>query len=325
MQLRHLKAALLRASMLVLPASAGTLACQRPAHCRPTSVVEQLVIRDARFGPQIDACASDPSTCKKLCADYLAHPDHDPPTLTFVDDCMLVSRTDEGAIVQASLRKGGGCGAGRRPAGFVEPPSIASAAGWLSVVATLEAASVIAFARLTRLLEQHGAPRWAVAGARRAISDEIVHASLVSDLARRAGATVNPPVIEPRPESTILELALENVVEGEVGETFGAFLATCQARHAEDPIVRSTFARIAHDEANHALLAHRLAPWIAARLDTRERLRVDEMRADAIREAPEIPMPPADRAWLGLPDEDSARRARAQLFGELSRFRRLRS
>src|SRR5207247_1515181 len=104
--------------------------------------------------------------------------------------------------------------------------------------------------------------------------------------------------------TTLAELARDNAVEGMVGETFGALVATCQARAAASPVVRAVFARIARDEARHAALAHRLAPWLAGRLSARERVAITDAAreaADAACRDPGFELAEADRAWLGIP------------------------
>jgi hypothetical protein len=122
-------------------------------------------------------------------------------------------------------------------------------------------------------------------------------------------------------EPTIAELARENAVEGQVAETFGALLATCQGQLATDPEVRSVFARIAIDEARHAELAHELAPWFDAQLDDETRAKVAAARSEAtasIVAGFDANVSEDDRAVLGIPDAAGLRAAAAHAFAMLA-------
>jgi hypothetical protein len=66
-------------------------------------------------------------------------------------------------------------------------------------------------------------------------------------------------------------MALENVVEGCVRETFGAAVALRQALNAKDPEVRATHQAIAVDEASHAALSWDLHGWLRTKLPAHAR------------------------------------------------------
>jgi len=161
--------------------------------------------------------------------------------------------------------------AGRRPAGLVNPgrPSAARSVlgGFFAEMAYLEGASVIAFQGLSDDLLRLRAPRVLVRAARRSAGDEVRHACVTARMAGRFGA--EPPVVRvahrrARPTAAI---AVENVVEGCVRETFGALVASWQATHASDPGIARSMARIAADEIRHAALAWAIARWMETRLD----------------------------------------------------------
>ena len=61
---------------------------------------------------------------------------------------------------------------------------------------------------------------------------------------------------------TVLELAIENVVEGCVREGFAALQALHQSRHAKDVELRTTMAQIFRDEAKHVELAFQIDAWL---------------------------------------------------------------
>jgi hypothetical protein len=148
-------------------------------------------------------------------------------------------------------------------------------------MARLEAASVPAFRRLGRELRLHGAPPTFLRAARRAARDEVVHTRLGRKLAERFGGTYVPPRIKRQPTRSLEELAIDNAVEGCVRETFGAVIATWQARAATDAIVQAVMQRVAVDETRHAAIAIRVAEWTHRHLSTAARRRVLDARRTA--------------------------------------------
>ncbi len=131
------------------------------------------------------------------------------------------------------------------------------AAAWLAD-AQMEHASIAAFARATLELLAVGAPPSLIAGAQRAGLDEVEHARICFALAGRYGAGERGPgplpAVSPR-SLDVVGVAVSTFVEGCVGETIAALMATRAARRSEDVAVRSALARIADDETRHAELA----------------------------------------------------------------------
>jgi hypothetical protein len=176
-------------------------------------------------------------------------------------------------------------GAGRRPEGLapVEYDVAASGLGtYFASVAHLEAASVHAFRALGSELASHGAPRSLVRSAARAAEDEIRHARVTARLARRHGGKPARVRVRRGPRRSIEALAVENMVEGCVRETFGAVVATWQAARAEDPSIRRAMEQIAEDETRHAALGWAVAAWAHEKLDAAGRARVEAARRAAI-------------------------------------------
>src|SRR5262249_22157901 len=114
------------------------------------------------------------------------------------------------------------------------------------------------------------------------------------------------------------QLACENAVEGQVAETLGALVASCQARAAADPSVRAIFAVLARDEARHADLAHRLAGWLDTALPPKARAAVAAVRRDAVEAILSVGIAPDldrhARALLGLPDPAALAAAARHVF-----------
>jgi len=201
---------------------------------------------------------------------------------------------------------------GRKPEGFqgqYAACSMDTVPAYLLAAAEMEAASVSSFARLARELTAHSAPRDLVDRARQSLRDEVKHTRQVARLAARLGATFTPPETVVGPVRPLVDIALENVVEGCVRETYAALQAEWQGQRAHDPAVRATYRHIAEDEARHASLAWDVAQWIAPRLTADERARVEAARSEAIvdlqhdrRTAP----PPHLAGPLGLPSATEA-------------------
>lgn len=186
-------------------------------------------------------------------------------------------------LQREELTSGSVCG--RRPEGLVAAPrggAEASLGAWLAEAAHLEAASVIAFRRLERELRRLGAPPALVRRARRSRADEIRHAREMASLARRFGSEPDRVLVTREVTRTSFAIALENAVEGCVRETYGALVASYQARRAADPELRSVLERVARDEARHAELAHDVATFLEPRLTERDRAAIAEARNEAI-------------------------------------------
>jgi hypothetical protein len=224
--------------------------------------------------------------------------------------CCAPTPSDGGAIiVDCSLPCPGG---GRRPAGLAAAPtSVACNVGaYFATMAHLEAASVTSFRRLGRELRAHGAPARLIRDARRAVVDEARHARVMRSFAARHGC--KPPLVRvrPLPVRTVEAIAIENVAEGCVRETFGALVATWQARTAGDRAFASAMSRIAADETRHAELSWAVDDFLRSKLSAsatrrvrRARRAVVELLASEIESAP-----PQDLVeHVGLPKRSRAR------------------
>jgi hypothetical protein len=202
---------------------------------------------------------------------------------------------------------------GRRPAGHLRRrgcnsarPRAESALGrLLAEAAELEAASVPAFAQVAADLTAYGAPEALVQAARGAMADEARHWRRTRDAARRKGGAPVRPSLAARPAVSSLEaLALDNVIEGCVRETFGALVAAHQAATAGDSDVATLMADIAEDEMEHAALAWRIDAWLAERLGDSFRASREVAARGALRELVAGATHPVDaelRAAAGLP------------------------
>lgn len=201
---------------------------------------------------------------------------------------------------------------GRRPDGLCVSeacPEDETPGQWLACTARLEAAAVAAFAFVARELAAFGAPPALLARLKQAARDELAHAQRMTQLARVRGAEPPRAVVVPPARRHLLDIAIENSVEGCVRECWGALCARFQAARAQAPDVRAAFARIAREEAEHAELSRDLATWLDARLKPAERARVGAARARAIvdlRRELERELPERWTTELGLPTRAQA-------------------
>ncbi len=207
---------------------------------------------------------------------------------------------------------------GRRPQGLAfETPSSSSPGDVLATMAVLEAASVVAFDRLARELEAHGAPGELVARARSAMADEIRHTRTLRRLARARGGRAIPWRRAELPVRPRLELGIENATEGCVSEAFGAATALVQAERATDPEVRAAFAVIAEDELEHAALAWDVHAWLVETATPDERDTLHRALCDATRRVEHTDPGRVTREVLGLPDPATSRVLLAQMVEQL--------
>jgi hypothetical protein len=102
-------------------------------------------------------------------------------------------------------------------------------------------------------------------------------------LARRFGGTPVAPRVESGPPRALEAVALENAVEGCVRETFGALLATFQAKTARDPEIAECMRAIARDETRHAALSWEIGRWAWERLGAAARADLVARCREAIR------------------------------------------
>ncbi|MFZ6183389.1 ferritin-like domain-containing protein [Nannocystis pusilla] len=284
-------------------------------------MIRSSAVPDEPSSPSSSTSATDPTpgdtTGAPTSTTTGAVDDDHTPRMTTVLGCAAIPASKSDIRCQYETD----CKGGRRPAGLRSEGRSGGddpVARWFAEVAHLEAASVPAFERLAAELREHHAPAELIAAALRAAVDEARHADLLGAIARRLGGRPSPVELAPARSRSLVELALENAVEGCVGETWAALLAAHQARVAEDPELRACMAEVAADEAAHADLAWAVDAWLAPRLSADERTRVLAARSRAVlalRDPPILDETLERRA--GLPAPDLARRLWEALGREL--------
>ncbi len=171
---------------------------------------------------------------------------------------------------------------------------------WLQGNHHAETASVKAFLELARELEGLGAPPSLVQACRGAACEEVAHARRLGALVDRRGGKRSPLRFAAVPPRDLVEVAIENAVEGCVREVWAAAVARWQAQHAADPEVRAAMGPIARDEARHGDLARAIHAWAMARLDEADRTRDEAVRS--LLRALDVEVDPTLVAAIGLPD-----------------------
>jgi hypothetical protein len=215
---------------------------------------------------------------------------------------------------------------GRRPgsggAGCIPVPAeVGPLLGrYLAEAAELEAASVPAFGRLARDLVAHGAPAHLVRAARAARADEARHWRRTRAVALRHGGHPVRRALDPTRFASLEEVAVDNVVEGCVRETFGALVAAHQAATAGDPEIRALMAGICEDELGHAALAWQIDAWATAALGPGFRERRSQAALAAMRElvgAQALPVAAELQTEAGLPGPARAQALLAEAWAAL--------
>jgi hypothetical protein len=279
-----------------------------------TGSCEDLVVYPCGLPPeaQVDAGGFLPSDlCDRLCR---------PLGAVFNGGCRRASPRADGAEQIACTT----CAIGRRTEGLgsVEGARECGPLGdFFARVATLEWASVTAFERLAGELEAIGAPGELVAGARASAEDERRHTRSMGALAERFGAPVRAPSFAPARRRSLEAIALENAAEGCVRETFGALVATWQARAAGDAAVAAALREVAADETRHAEFSWALQRWVDGVLDDGARARVRAARVAAeeeLRAELDAAVDPALVAVAGMPDRATARSLFASMTAALA-------
>jgi hypothetical protein len=235
------------------------------------------------------------------------------------DQTTFVAADGTTRVGQANKLDESHCVVGRRPEGlcFAAPLAAHTALGeYFACAARLEAASVFAFERLGRELRALSAPDELVRRCTQSAVEEIAHTRITSALARRFYAEPALPALVELPVRGMVEIAVENAVEGCVRETFGALVAYHQAATSGDPSVRAAMMVIAEDEARHADLAWTISRWLEPQLSPAEQACVAVARSAAmhkLEDSVDLELGDSERIAIGWPSREAQESWRARL------------
>jgi len=144
----------------------------------------------------------------------------------------------------------------------------ALAARW-ETIASMEHASIAAFARFALQLLSVGAPAELLERTHAAMADETRHAKIAYGIGSRyAGHDLGPAPLAmdgALAENDFSALVINTLLEGCIGETVAAAEAAWGSAQAQEPVLRDVLAHIAADEARHAELAFAFVHWAVLR------------------------------------------------------------
>jgi len=188
---------------------------------------------------------------------------------------------------RARIKEDEGACIGRKPPGQVnfldvEIADISSIGNVLARHAAYEAASVIAFVHLKQELSFYNAPVAILKRIDKAIEDEKRHALQVEILAQRYDRQIKKFDVDATPIRNLEAIAIDNMKEGCIGETWGALVGLFQAEHAKDKVIATTMYLIAVDEVDHAALSWEIHDWITDQLSEEACLRVEFTKKAAL-------------------------------------------
>lgn len=244
--------------------------------------------------PERDSCAE---ITLEIESDVEACPKN--PTL---EQCRVIcGHLSDCSVVGSTVKCPSFCAVdGRRPEGLAPPPTTHRdhdvLAGHFAEMSYHEAAAAHAFAQLIVDLRAAGAPESLLDALRCAQQDELRHAELAAEMARRHGGAPAAPAVPMRPARRLLAVAFENAREGCGRELLGAAVGLHIAEHADDGDVRELYSSIARDEVRHAAVSLRMQRWIRARLTPEECRQVDAAMVGVLTNATTAGLPRALRA-----------------------------
>jgi len=140
-------------------------------------------------------------------------------------------------------------------------------------------------------------------------------------LAGRYGQAVQNFFVEPAPLRDLEAIAMDNMREGCVGESWGALVGLYQAENAMDSVIADTMRSVALDEVDHASLSWEIHDWLSEQLNNDARMRVRKAQLDALDLLVAESVRPVVRSHallVGLPEPHVALRLAKKLSQSLS-------
>lgn len=285
-------------------------------------------LRDTtKWNQLVDNCRADEEQCESLCQLVLQELEGAASVdSVWFYQCEL---DDAAALPILHMEYGDAVACGRRP--MIGTEEASGDGSYFVRAALLEAASIQAFHEMAGHLSGFGAPASLVERCRKAAQEELEHALIVSELARRVSgdATLLPSLRSAERiwrdarmgahvhAPSLVEFATHNAVEGCVRESLGAAVACWQSLHSCDARVREAFASIADEEASHAQLSWDIDSWCRTMLSPGQRRNLEEAKTRA-----------ASALWsslavndneaggiAGLPDTEASRKLLDRIAG----------
>ena len=181
---------------------------------------------------------------------------------------------------------------------------------WFARANHAEHSSVFAFAQLRRDLIQLQAPKHLLQKIDTAICEEAQHTSMMGDFARaNQGHLIEVQFDGFLDSRSLWDIAVENLLEGCINESYAALQALYQSRHAQTDFLKACFAKIATDECKHAEIAREVHQFLLPLLtkQQREELQCLQLQQwNKLQKAVSEQAIPTDLKILGLPSPEKA-------------------
>ena len=190
-------------------------------------------------------------------------------------------------------------------------------------VSNAEASSIAAFLQLRKELAFHNAPKELLDRCFLAAKQEVDHARVMVQLAENHQGKLAPFIFGKFEPRTLLDLALDNAVEGCIFETFSALKLLQQAQNSNHPVLAQTMQQIALDEVAHAELAWDIHKYLLTKLSTEERSIVRKAQRDAVQKLmnnldSHQQFTSGEQEFLGITETNQLRKIFAQRWEQLA-------
>ncbi len=257
---------------------------------------------------------------EELCSVFESYIDVTDTSISCIDHCETQETTDrltscqyvknEQGLVQVLCTREGSCAIPGRWTRFAGPkPNVIHQSVQQEIIRrmTCEGVAVKAFERLALELKAYDAPLFLMDAIDTAIQDEKRHFQLFQDLAGSLGITQISVdfEIDRYAVRTLLEIGIENAIEGCVGESFAALENLYQSECAQEMKIRVLHQQIVEDEIAHAELSWAIHDWILKQLPAHEQMILKDQLRLAVDQQVYAKQPVLSeemRRYLGLTD-----------------------
>lgn len=223
----------------------------------------------------------------ELCSEFRQYIDISNTSVSCLEHCQMQDNGDrllscqyekgDQGMIQVRCDREGACAVPGRWTSIVGPKPLALAYSIQEEMkrrVKCEAVAVIAFERLAFELKAYQAPTALLAKIQVAIEDEKRHTSTFTSTCLAQNWEIKEDIthieVSHYPVRSLLEIAIENAIEGCVGESFAALENLYQSYFAKNPTIKALHQSIVFDEIAHAELSWQIHDWINQQLPIHE-------------------------------------------------------
>ena len=202
-------------------------------------------------------------------------------------------------------------------------PDSSALGNYFASVSNAEASSIAAFLQLRKELAFHNAPKELQDRCFGAAKQEVEHARVMVKMAENHQGKLAPFIFGEFQPRSLIDLALDNAIEGCIFETFSALKLLQQAHNSAHPVLAQTLKQIALDEVSHAELAWDIHKYLLTRLSNEEMKIVLKAQQEAIQRLlknkdQQLQFTSGEKKFLGLTDTAQIRKIFGQRWEELA-------